>query len=86
MCNADERKGKMGVARGAAHLAALAVMSFICADEKKTKMEVAKEVLTGIVDQLDPQDSLSIVLFRWGPAGVLACLLAAVWGLGKRQL
>lgn len=29
-------------------------------------MEVAKEVLQGVVDQLAPQDSLAIVLFRWG--------------------
>ena len=36
----------------------------VCADEKKTKMDVAKEVLVGVVDQLDPHDSLAIVLFR----------------------
>lgn len=29
-------------------------------------MDVAKEVLAGIVDQLEPHDSLSIVLFRQG--------------------
>lgn len=39
-------------------------------DETKTKMDVAKEVLGGIVDQLAPQDSLSIVLFRWGAGKV----------------
>lgn len=38
------------------------------ADETKTKMDVAKEVLSGIVDQLKPEDQLAIVLFRWVPA------------------
>lgn len=35
------------------------------ADRQKTKMDVAKEVLAGVVDLLAPEDALGVVLFRW---------------------
>ena len=53
------------------------------ADEKKTKMDVAKEVLAGIVDQLEPRDSLSIVLFRQGS---YLCMAASADGDAIRSI
>ncbi len=45
-------------------------------------MDVAKEVLAGIVDQLQPSDSLSIVLFRWAGLDAVQLGRPAGWSAG----
>jgi hypothetical protein len=41
----------------------------MAAEEQRTKMDVAKEVLAGVVDKLGPDDSFGVVLFRQAAPG-----------------